>query len=472
MAAHDQNFRTGGAYDTAGKAPFMYFSDQELINTGYVNNSLEGILFDSADGQLILNSQAFYPKWKFFDTNPDSEIYTISSVSITGSTCTITTSISHSLAVGDVVSITGVDWNSTHPFVNGTWVVSDLPAVNQFSYELNTVFDTPISGFTFGWNSATVIKGPVFQIRDDRATTDPKGLSFTSTLFTPLTLLNTPATGRIRVLPSDLYCRFRFQTGSDSSPAGGINSNLFSVVNNAGLNIKPVLWAYFLGYSSSSLGASATIFENAFNSYAIVLRPTGDGSRLQFALVKFAWGVIPSNTWMSTKIDSYLNKFTAEDGTELGYLIATNSSVVNSNVTEIAVSDSFTYDSDFPAKFNLKITIRKHLLSDSDLDRTYLVNLMTNSTYDDFGPGKHYDSILHGYISRPSPNTITTAGILQAYDIQLAPMLYFKFNNVNESYVGEPNLVVSPPNPGSSKIVLDSFFYRQINSNTSTSYLY
>jgi len=450
----------------------MFYADTEWYNNiGYVNNSLEGTIFDSANELITLESQQFSPKFKFFDT-PTVITALITSAAVTSNVCTITCGAGHTFAEGDVVSITGIDWvKPTMPYVNGVWTISSVDG-NDFSYEIIAPDGSWIGA---GGDGAQAIKGSVFEIRDDRVAGppgDPRGLSFTSTFFTPAKILNSHSPSRKRVLPSDMYVRFRFQTGSDTDPQGGINSNLFSVVNDADINIKPMLWGYFFGYSTASLPADATALHVAFNSYAIVLRSTGSGSRLEFALLKFDWGTIGVGDWMANRIDNETNRFEIE-GTDLGYLIATNPDVENSNVTEIAVSDSFTYDSEFAARFNLKITIRKHLLTDSSLDQTYLVNLMTNSTYEEFGPGRHYDSILHGYINRPTPVSVTTTGVQGSInDLMLAPMMYFKFNNTNEENVGAPNLSSSPPNPGSSKIVLDSLFYRQLNSNVITPYLY
>lgn len=486
--SYDQLFRKTAPYNLAGKSPHIYFSDQEIIGTGYVNNSLEGLLFNSLSGQVVLPSGSFTPNWNFYTAGAETPITidptgpgnAYNNVTIVDKVCTIVCTGTTDLLVGDVVSINGTVADSFDRNINGSWVVKTVSQTNvsndTFSFEINapnsTFTNFPVYVFT-----NQVRKGHVFQIKDSRPTTDAKGRSFTSAIFTLLSVLDGSA-GYRRILPSDLYLRFRFQTGSDTDPKGGINSNLFSVLDTANNNIKPVLWAYFFGYSSADLPStrSATIFELAFNSYAIVLRPTGTGSRLEFALLKFSWGTIPTSYWMSSIVDTDRFKNYTVSGTELGYLIPSNplvGQVAGSRVvTEIAVSDSFTYDSEFAAKFNLKITVRKHLLTDSELDGTYLVNLMVNDDYGSFGPGKRYDSVLHGYIPKPSPNLITTVQTQQVDDMRLAPMFYFKFNNVNEQNVGEPDLSSSPPVPGSSKIVLDNIFFRQINSSTNTPYLY
>ena len=130
-----------------------------------------------------------------------------------------------------------------------------------------------------------------------------------------------------------------------------------------------------------------------------------------------------------------------------------------------------SWETSGPAKFNLKITIRKHLLSDSEIDDTYLVNLMINDNYDVFGPAVHYDSILHGYIDKPLA-LYNTVNSVQPADSMLMPILYFKFNNTDEQNVGVPDSFAIPSLPGSSKIVQDSLFFRQLNSSASTSYLY
>jgi hypothetical protein len=216
-----------------------------------------------------------------------------------------------------------------------------------------------------------------------------------------------------------------------------------------------------------------------FGSYAIVLRPSGDGSRLEFALVKFNWPAEDTRDWMSSTVDTdRFNRYIV-GGTDLGYLISTNPEVGqiagSSIITEITKSDSFTYDSEFPVKLNLKITIRKHMLTDSVLDGTYLVNLLVNDDYDKFGLGAHYDSILHGYITKPSPaiNEVTTLYIpspAPVSDLMLMPIMYFKFNNTDEDNVGAPDPFASPSVPGSSKIVQDSLIFKQLNPDAS--YLY
>jgi hypothetical protein len=280
------------------------------------------------------------------------------------------------------------------------------------------------------------------------------------------------------VLPSDLYTRFKFQTGSAAVPQGGINSNLFSseLADTSGNPVKPILWAYFFGYNSEVVPGN--IFEIVFNSYAVVLRPSGSGSNLEFAIVKFSWGTDPGTATNLTSLTPQFAKYTVPNtaqGTDLGYLISTNPSIGTDKVTELAVSDSFTYDSEFPAKFNLKITIRKHLLSDSVLDGTYLVNLMISDNYEAFGPGKHYDTVLHAYITKPTPLYSVVTGSYP-HDAMLMPMVYFKFVNIDANYVNAESPFANPPYPGSSKIIQDNLFYRQINSaalNTAgKSYLY
>jgi hypothetical protein len=115
------------------------------------------------------------------------------------------------------------------------------------------------------------------------------------------------------------------------------------------------------------------------------------------------------------------------------------------------------------------------MLTDSILDNTYLVNLMVNDDYDKFGEGIHYDSILHGYITKPSPNINTVATLYDPVlapvsDLMLMPIMYFKFNNTDEDNVGAPDLFVSPIIPGSSKIVQDNLIFKQLNPDAS--YLY
>ncbi len=468
MATHDQNFRTEAAYINKGKRPYIYFADSEkgsLVSNGYINNSLEGAIFDASSagpGQITIPTGIVTPNFAFYDASSDP-VLTISAVSILNGVCTMKASTSTTYSVGDIVAVTGVAFDSTHPFVNGSWVVTAVTTTTNpndtFRFEINAPNTASYPG------TGLASKGFVFQILDNRVSTDAKGDSFTSTLFTP-TPIYTVAAGYKRILPSDLYTRFRFQSYSDVTPQGGINSNLFNVVDSANNNIKPALWAYFFGYNDSTIAsrASANHFEIAFNSYAIVLRPSGSGSMLEFALLKFNWGT-DTESWMTNIIGTDRFKSYTISGTDLGYLISTNPDVGKvagvSIVSEIAKSDSFTYSSEFAAKFNLKISIRKHLLSDSILDGTYLVNLMINDNYNVFGESTHYDSILHGYITKPSPVSMTTNGT-QPHDSMLMPILYFKFNNTDSANVGTL----------SSKIVQDSLMFRQINSVTATSYLY
>jgi hypothetical protein len=468
MATHDQKFRTEAAYINKGKRPYIYFGDSErgaLVSNGYINNSLEGAIFDASSagtGQIVISSGVVTPNFGFYDAIGGA-VWSISLVSIISGVCKMKATGTTDYVVGDIVAITGFPFSSTIPFVNGTWVVTSVTTTtfsnDTFTFEINA----PNHGAEAGPGLAH--KGFAFQIYDNRPLTDAKGDSFSSVLFTP-TPTYSVAVGYKRVLPSDLYTRFRFQSYSDVTPQGGINSNLFNVVDSANNNIKPALWAYFFGYNDSTIAsrASANHFEIAFNSYAIVLRPSGVGSTLEFALVKFNWGTDTEN-WMSSIVGTDRFKSYTISGTDLGYLVSTNPDVGKvagvSVVSEIAKSDSFTYSSEFAAKFNLKITVRKHLLSDSILDGTYLVNLMINDSYNSFGEHAHYDSILHGYITKPSPVFMTTDGT-QPHDSMLMPMMYFKFNNTDSANVGSL----------SSKIVQDSLMFRQINSVTATSYLY
>ena len=478
--SYEQSFRTGGSYSTAGKSPYMLFADQELVAGGYVNNSLEGTLFSAdplASGTIVISGHTVTPKWTFFDSNSGVTSAIISAVAISATgTCTITHDGGVAPSVGEVIAVNGVDWDGTHPYVNGSWVVTAADATT-FTFTINAPVTASYAGLLA---TATAKLGAVFKIYDNRSPSDEKGKSFTSILFTPKKAYDVTALPYKRVLPSDLYTRFKFQSSSDVIPQGGINSNLFNVLSSDGLNIKPVLWAYFFGYNSST-APSNSIFEIVFNSYAFVLRPSGEGSKLEFALLKFNWGgpwtVGSAGTWITGVCGTEkFNSYTIS-GTDLGYLISTNPDVGKegspavSVVTELAKSDSFTYNSEITPKFNLKITIRKHMLSDSILDGTYLVNLMINDTYDDFGESAHYDTILHAYIAKPSPVYNTTTGSV-IHDCMLMPIMYFKYNNTNEDNVQTDLPFAIPPTSGASKIVQDSLFFRQINSATAASYLY
>ena len=124
MAIHDQNFQTTAGYQNSGKYPRIFFSDTEWYNQiGYVNNSLEGTIFDSVNQNIILDGQQFSPKFKFFDV-PTVSSATITGAAIVSNVCTVTCSGGHSFLAGDVVSVVGVAWDNTHPYINGTWIVS------------------------------------------------------------------------------------------------------------------------------------------------------------------------------------------------------------------------------------------------------------------------------------------------------------------------------------------------------------
>ena len=477
--SYDQIFRTEAGYNTFGKWPYIYFADTELgTSLGYVNTSLEGRYFDEVpldDGQIIIPNGPVTPNFAYYVTRTDYIIISSASVAADGTvTITCLSSVeTWGLEVGDLVTVTGIPYSTSQPYINGTWRTASVSG-NNFTYESTAPF---CAGFAGIGGSSLAAKGPAFEIRDNRPTTDAKGYSFTSVLFTPKPIHDV-ASPYVRILPSDLYTRFRFQSANDADPQGGINSNLFNVIDGSNNNIKPVLWAYFFGFNDTV--APDNVFEVAFNSYAIVLRPTGEGSRLEFAIVKFNWGTIAD--WFNDIVDAGYDRFTdwTVGGTDLGYLISTNPEVGkvagNSVVEELAKSDSFTYNAEFAAKFNLKISIRKHLLSDSPLDGTYLVSLLVNDNYDVFGEGFHYDSILHTYITKPTPlyNTITQTiaeviaepRTIYPEDYMLMPMMYFKFNNTNENNVG----AWSASNPGSSRIIQDNLIYRQLNYNAD--YLY
>jgi hypothetical protein len=474
MPYRDQKFRLEYEYALAGKRPFIAFADTEKgTNGGYINTSLEGLLFDDATignppggstGEIVIPTGVVTPKFNYYQTLTATELV-ITAVDITNEVCTVTcvSSVESWLNIGDLVGISGVRWDTTHPFVNGCWKVTGVSG-STFTFDINAPDTTTPFQFVVGVAS----KGPAFEILDDRAITDAMGQSFTSTFFTPAKIVDLTS-GWKRILPSDLYTRFKFQTGSDVNPQGGINTDLFNVVDSSNNNIKPVLWAYFFGYSSST-APTGSPYEVPFNSYAIVLRPSGDGSRLEFAIVKFNWGLI--SDWFNDVISAESEKYKNWSDLDLGYLIATNPETgkvgTSSVITELAKSDSFTYNSAFAAKFNLKITIRKHMLSDSVFDGTYLVNLMVNDDYYSFGEGAHYDSVMHAYIDKPVPISITTNST-EPHDYMLMPWMYFKFNNIDKNSVG---ISTSPADPGSSKIVQDSLIFRQLNASEDTSYLY
>ncbi len=495
---YDQMFRTETSpfdHTICARWPYVLFADQEWVSSSYLNNSLEGELFtpDAAysDGSYVITDEGAYfkPDFYFYKAGgPDSATpYSIrpntqNGLSINSSNiCTIICTTSTTIAVGDIVSVTGQYWSANTPYMNGSYVVRAVDtttnANDTISFEYNTggvAYAATLFNSSFA--NRYLSKSPVFEVRDNRSTSAAKGKSFTSIIFTPkYSYYCSTAADNQRSACMDVYTRFRFQLGHDTLAQGGINSNLFNVIDEStGYNIKPVLWAYFFGYNledadADILQSSGNVFEVAFNSYAVILRPTGEGSRLEFAFVKFSWGT-DCRDWMNSIIDNKLKQYTVSENL-LGYLVSSNPDVLKTGdtpiVTELAVSDSFAYNSELPTRFNLKITVRKHLLTDSSTDNTYLVNLMVNDDYNSFGPQKHYDSILHTYITRPNPITRTvTMSATPPYpkSALLMPMFYFKFNNINDEVTGAPNIFESPIYAGSSKIILDNLILRPINA--------
>jgi len=294
-----------------------------------------------------------------------------------------------------------------------------------------------------------------FTIRDDRTQTAGVDKSYYSTLLSPKQLVDF-ASG-YRVITSDTYFRFRF---SSSDGFGGVHPDVFNAKIGNDLS-KPIVWAWFFGGSYGDTGNTA--FQTAFNSYAVVLRPSGSGVNLEFALLKFDYGSITSVNWSSVLGTNRIKRYSvAADGVtvDVGYMIATNSNIKDSSIpvcTEIAKSNDFLYDSAYAFGVNLKLSIKKHILSDGDTTGTYLVQLGVNDAYNgSFGPTFRYDSVLHSFINIPTTNRL----ISDPTDYRLLPMMYFKYINLSQnSFSGN-----------ASSIFLDNFLYRQANSDSAVTY--
>jgi hypothetical protein len=455
MADKDLNFKSGGAFDTVGKPPYFRVAD---LATGYLKNSLEGTLFDS----LPTGTSAL--DFKFLDNVVPTNVAEITAVSRTDNVLSLTVidnshGITTANSLGKYVSINDTVLTLSSNNVNGVFKLLTAEPT------LITVGQT---GVDFTLNSLDtngtlrLLNGHSLKISDYRTETSPGSAtdkSYCSFLLSPQGLVDFDIASSNRVVPSDMYVRFRI-TSSDGK--GGIHPDVFNVKVGTDLS-KPILWAWFFGGSYKSSGQTA--FQTIFNSYALVLRPSGLGTNLEFALLKFNYLDITSGSWSTDVIDKnkikrYNTPVTTSGATvDLGYLIATNSNIKDSEIpvcTEIAKSNDFFYDSSVEFKANLKFSVKKHILSDGNTTSSYLVQLAKNENYDFFGESYRYSSILHSFINIPS-GTPSTPKIVSTdpTDYRLLPAMYFKYINLVQSDFGA----------SASSIFLDNFLYRQANSN-------
>ncbi len=430
MAIHDLDIRTGGAYNTIGKSPYFRTCSFEYNSSApitYLNNSLEGHLFDdNGSGGVNYGTNVVFPNFNFMDTTepntPSVAFKTMTDVYRTNNIVTITIS-SHGLVVNDIFSLTGIGIGELQTSeLNGVFKVFQVVDSNTFKFICYG--EDFVKSDVFGEETSLYVylfkySNPVFKIYDNRDVSSSSGLSYTSVFLTSKFLCpQNPSDGyyRKRIVPSDFYIRFKITNYNET--ATGINSNIFNVIDeNTSENIKPIIWAYFFGgltkvndfdFNSSDRTPN-NIFDIIFNSYALVLRPSGVDSYLEFALLKFSWGEITSANWFTSFIDTPLiNRYDSVSGTDLGYLISTNPNVSKLNgvskISELAVSDAFYHNSDEELKLNLKISVRKHLLTDQSNDDTYYFQLAVNTDYDSFGDSFVYSNVMHSYIARPKHN--------------------------------------------------------------------
>jgi hypothetical protein len=438
MSAHDLKIRSGGVLDTIGKEPYFRTVGIDSSTADgpqvFVNNSLEGSLFDDGGtGKVTVAGGDIHPNFNLDYTSAlSAPVNIVDGVAPAGLVRTdnivSVNIIGHGLVANDVFSISGITFDDTHEYqLNGVYRVFQKIDADHFTFVkkgsdfAKTYYTYPMAVVLTKYASAT----PVIKLFDNRQPADASGLSYSGLLLTPLDLATLTQNYR-KIVPSDLYLRFKVIDSTEE--LGGLNSNIFNVIDDTTQeNVKPIIWAYFFGgltkvtdgNFSTADRTPANNFDILFNSYAVVLRPTGDGSRLEFALLKFNWGEIIEANWFTNYIDTPLiNKYDDVDGADLGYLISANPNVATisevSKITEIATSSSFAYDSEKPLKFNLKISIKKHLLSDQATDNSYYFQLAISNDYDSFGDAAVYSNIMHAYIQRPRTNgyevTIFQAG--------------------------------------------------------------
>jgi len=444
MAAHDLLLRLGGVNDTIGKVPYFRTAGVDYSTADgpivYVNNSLEGALFDDSGAGVLTGP--IHPNFNFFDTTgpntpPQTTGFSVTSLSRASGIVSVTVdgSPAHGLAVNDIFAMTGITFDGTYVYdFNGVYKVFQVISSTEFQFiKLGPDFSSTYYTAIYPINGVTIFKysNSAIAVFDNRQAGDISGLSYTSFLLSSQVVTDVSGAGtspaRKRITPEDLYIRFRIVNSTEDQ--GGLNSNVFDVIDVATQeNVKPILWAWFFGGLTKTTASDFTsadrspnnIFDILFNSYVIVLRPTGGGSYLEFALLKFNWGEVTSGNWFSNFIDTPLiNKYDNVNGTDLGYLISTNPNVAKmsgvSRIVELATSSSFFYDSEIPLDVNLKISIRKHLLSDQSTDNTYYFQLAKNDDYNSFGDGAVYSNLLHSFITRPKTDGLTVITLPAAY---------------------------------------------------------
>lgn len=446
MATHDLLLRytTPAIYELIGRDPFFRTAGvDKSTSDGYdvwVNNSLEGSLFDDSTNGYVTTPGGFvHPNFGLDYTATTPVAINLTSVSRTNGIVSVTTQSAHGLSTNDFFTFETVTFDSTHTYaLNGTFQVYQVIDSTNFTF-IKRGEDFASSYYSYPMLVSLTIYDPVtypiLKIYDNRQSIDSSELSYNGILLSPKDLTSA-ITLRRRITPSDFYIRFKFEDSTGT--LGGLNSNVFNVIDDtANENIKPIIWAWFFGGVTKSTASSLdsadrdpnNIFDIVFNSYALVLRPTGNGAYLEFALLKFNWGQITSGNWFSSFIDTALiNKYDDVDGADLGYLIATNPNVAqiggNPRVVEIANSSSFLYDSEQPLKLNLKISVRKHFLSDQLTEDSYYFQLAVNQDYETFGEGALYSNIMHAYIKRPKMNglevtTLASGGYTNAITTDL-----------------------------------------------------
>mgnify|MGYP001172709567 CR=1 FL=1 len=478
MADYDLNIKKGSPFDTIGKRPYMRVVG---IEANYLKNSLEGTLFDDV-GVL-----GFTPNFNLYTTFASSTSLIVN-FSIDGGLVTYYVP-SHGLETGDFISIYNIGIISlvNYKALNGVFrVYSTDDAGDYFSVRHSVFSDVGVTTCGGAYFIKTTSTSPVLNVYDSRSS--GAGHSYFSFLATPK-LLRDFVDG-YRIIPSDLYIRFKINSAAGT---GGLHPDLFKVTKNLEA-VKPIIWAWFFGgvtKTNSTDRSLNNMFDLAFNSYAMVLRPSGNGTDLEFALLNFQFGSITSGisgTWYETFIDSQFIKRYQQDlgdddlkalSTDLGYLVCTNPDLIKAvndaaysggaRITEIAKSSSFLYDSSLPFEMNLKFSVRKHLLSDSVTENSYFVQLAKNDSYSDFGDQFRYSSVMHGFIEKPTWNNLSvrigpgppgaTPAPSDDYNMNIAlPMMYFKFVNLNPSGFGTDL---------SSKLTVDGLLYRQIWSDES-----
>lgn len=359
-----------------------------------------------------------------------------------------------------------------------------VPVYNVFTikYDANANLENTVNNTTN--NNVSLL------ICDKRSATNNTSYSYYSSLFTPSKVLDAGITFQNkdlkRSIVGDTFVKFCFETPDFR---GGIRSEFFGLRDSNGSFVKPILWAWFFGglprNNNKTLRDVNNVLDSVLNSYAIVLRTKDNTDSLEFALLKFNYGTIydyddwTSLTYSGLNNSQGLKRYESATGVDLGYLIPGNPDVnfryeniispnskIN-NIREFAVSSPIIYKKDESTKFNLKISVRKHYLSDSSSDYTYAVQLALNDDYGSMGTQVEYNSILNSYMERPyyysttkrvnvpyicgmditnddatalkycnftKGTTLTSREMLN--NLRLLPYMYVKYNNTNDGKYG------------------------------------